>query len=443
MTISLRKRRFDRRRVNGSNRFATTVVYMRWRAVFAIGCSSLSTTEVRAESYDLGGTVHGLYASRMRKVDCASTPSCGLPLAEERLQLKLSGASEATVNSSFLATVDLVADHVTREARFEPREIYADISTGSVTIRAGRQLLTWGIGDYVFVNDVFPKNWESFFLGRPPEYLKEPSTALRAIFPYFDFVLVPVFQADVLPTAQRFSYSDGLPANIQRDFDTPRPAFDNLEAAVRISAALSRWDLSWYGSRGFYRSPALSAASASTSVPSTLSFIYPRLNTVGFSIQGPLLDGLIGFEAAYYDSVDNRKGTNPLIDNSEFRALGSYSQPLWTDASLGIQLLFQGMVNYDNYVSSHPKGSAGIDRLRWTATARFTQLLFRQLLQFNLFAFAGITDEDAYVIPSLRYAVTDALTVEAAGNIFLGEGETTFGRFRRNTNLMLGMHYGF
>jgi hypothetical protein len=33
-------------------------------------------------------------------------------------------------------------------------------------------IITWGVGDLLFINDVFPKDWESFFSGRPPEYLK-------------------------------------------------------------------------------------------------------------------------------------------------------------------------------------------------------------------------------------------------------------------------------
>ncbi len=47
------------------------------------------------------------------------------------------------------------------------------------SITLGRQILTWGTGDLVFINDLFPKDWVSFFIGRDVEYLKAPSDALK------------------------------------------------------------------------------------------------------------------------------------------------------------------------------------------------------------------------------------------------------------------------
>ncbi|MBI2840173.1 MAG: hypothetical protein HYX75_17795 [Acidobacteria bacterium] len=46
--------------------------------------------------------------------------------------------------------------------------------TGRVTSEkppAGRSR-RGGVGDLLFINDVFPKDWVSFFAGRPMEYLK-------------------------------------------------------------------------------------------------------------------------------------------------------------------------------------------------------------------------------------------------------------------------------
>ena len=402
-----------------------------------------STTEALAD-VQTNGNVYALYSIRTRNVDCDQTPSCALPLAEERFQLKMSGSSESTVASSFLGTVDFVADHVTHSTRVEPRQIYADLTWRSLTVRGGWQLITWGIGDYVFVNDIFPKNFESFFLGRPTEYLKEPSGALRITAPHIDFVLLPVFEPDHLPSPLRFAYADPLPPDAIRTFSTPSAAIENAEAALRLPGTLGRWDVALYGYRGFSRSPALaSPPQPPADVPQTLVFRYPRLNTAGASVEGPLFGGLFGVEGAYYDSEDDRAGSNPFIDNSEVRALASYTHPLWEDASIGVQALSQTMMNYDEYAAVAVPGFPTLKRTRWTGTLRFTQLLVQQLVQFNFFAFVGITEHDAYLIPSLRYALTDNLSVEAVGNVFLGEGETSFGRFRHNSNVRLGMQYGF
>ena len=82
----------------------------------------------------------------------------------------------------------------TREAllRFSPSE--------NSDLYLGRQVLTWGTGDRVFLNDLFPKDWVSFFAGREMEYLKAPSDALK--FSYFnqlaniDLVWTPKFDPD-------------------------------------------------------------------------------------------------------------------------------------------------------------------------------------------------------------------------------------------------------
>ena len=98
-----------------------------WRTAGVVGLAAfVAAGQARAE-VQMNGNVYALYAARLRTVDCGQTPSCGLPLAEERLQLKASGATESAAASSFLATVDLVADQVDHTARIEPREIYADL----------------------------------------------------------------------------------------------------------------------------------------------------------------------------------------------------------------------------------------------------------------------------------------------------------------------------
>jgi len=64
---------------------------------------------------------------------------------------------------------DLLGDLVTEEGDFDLRE--ANIftrPTDFMDVKVGRQILTWGTGDLVFINDLFPKDWQSFFIGRNP-----------------------------------------------------------------------------------------------------------------------------------------------------------------------------------------------------------------------------------------------------------------------------------
>ena len=77
-------------------------------------------------------------------------------------------------------------------------------------VRAGRQVLTWGTGDLLFLNDLFPKDFVSFFVGRDDEYLKAPANALRLTFysslVNLDLVATPVFEPDRSITGERLSF---------------------------------------------------------------------------------------------------------------------------------------------------------------------------------------------------------------------------------------------
>ena len=115
-------------------------------------------------------------------------------LGEERVQLTVA-ASVPDGRGSFSAKSDLVHDAVTSESSVEVREAYLDLGFGPLGARVGRQIVTWGTGDLLFVNDLFPKDWVALFAGRPLEYLKLGSDAVK-----FDWYLEGIgFETVVSP----------------------------------------------------------------------------------------------------------------------------------------------------------------------------------------------------------------------------------------------------
>ena len=76
--------------------------------------------------------------------------------------------------------VDILADEVRQdETEVIVREGYVKFNAfdNNLEVRAGRQPTTWGTGDLLFINDLFPKDYVSFFVGRDDEYLKSPRRA--------------------------------------------------------------------------------------------------------------------------------------------------------------------------------------------------------------------------------------------------------------------------
>ena len=90
--------------------------------------------------------------------------------SEERVQLKFEASQDPF---RLYIKEDAFYDHLDREAHAELREGYAELySGGTWDARVGRQIVTWGLGDLLFINGVLPKDYEAFFSGRPLEYLK-------------------------------------------------------------------------------------------------------------------------------------------------------------------------------------------------------------------------------------------------------------------------------
>jgi hypothetical protein len=419
----------------------------RARAVItALGALGLTLTSVAsARAADIGGFAQVNYAARISGAPCDTAGPCDFLLGEERLQLKLEGTS-GQGRSGFAAKVDLFQDAVENRAGLEVREAFVDLTGKHAALRVGRQIVTWGVGDLLFVNDVFPKDWVALFTGRPMEYLKVGSDALKVdLHPgAFDaeIVVLPILQPDRLPTGDRFILADPFPPGLPRREEQKDRSLANAELAGRISHYLSDWGLSLYGARTFYRTPAM--AVDDLAAPTVVHVFYPRLNTYGASATGSFLNGVASLEGGYLDSREDRDGTNPAIENSMVKGLAGYSYPLWRDASLNLQGYLEWSLDYRAYRATLPPGFPARDERRWLATVRFTQLMRNQTLTGSLFAFWSVTDHDGYLIPSARYAATDNVWVEIGGNVFVArDSRTMFGTLDKNDNVYATIRYSF
>lgn len=391
---------------------------------------------------ELGGFVQANYAARTTGGDESATGE--FPLGEERLQLKLEGYSEGG-STAYLGKVDLFHDAVLNESDVEVREAYVDLFWGSVALRAGRQIITWGVGDLLFLNDILPKDWLALFTGRPLQYLKIGSDALKIdLYPgpfSSELVVAPFFEPDRYPTTERLILADPLPPDLPRREEQKERSFENVELAGKVSFYIADWEAAGYLSRTFYRSPA--ATLDDPDAPTGALFFFPRMNIYGGSVAGGFQGGVLSLEGAYYDSREDRTGTDLTIENSQAKGLVGYSYPLWEDATLGFQGFLEWMMDYDAYQQSLPPGVSAREEQRWTVTTRFRQLLLHQTLSLGFFAFWGVTEQDAYVIPSIRYSFTDELWAEVGANVFLGdEPQTMFGALDRNDNIYLTLRHG-
>lgn len=416
-----------------------------WVVVFLLPAAVLAEEEAAPSAFDEFSPpeIHGFYEVRGGYRTQNDRHEKDMSVMETRLQLELSTFTDW---ADFKLKGDLLGDLVQEEGDFDFREgwVFAR-PTDTMDIKIGRQILTWGTGDLLFINDLFPKDFQSFFIGRDIDYLKAPSDAAKVSFfnelANIDIVYTPQFDPDRHITGDYLSYwNSNLGRRAGRDVlvrpERPDRWFEDDEIAVRLYHDFSGNELAFYGYQGFWKSPAGQTPAGRA--------IFPDLNVAGASLRGQLGPGIGSTEVGYYDSADDRSGKDPLINNSEMRYLVGYTQEVAPELTAGIQYYVEQMLDYSAYRRTLPPTLPARDHYRQVATVRLTKLLLNQNLQLSLFTFYSPTDSDAHLRPSLHYKATDNLAFETGANIFFGRYDhTQFAQLEDNTNIYAAVRYSF
>lgn len=399
---------------------------------------------------EIHGFIEAVWAGKLQSSD---TKHEAYNLLEQRFQLKFNHSfkkdflAEYSTRLSFKGEF-LVDEYFSGKTDFDIREAAISLSPLSwIDVKFGRQILTWGTGDYLFINDVFPKDYISFFTGRNDEYLKKPSEAIK--FSFFNevaninLVLIPSFTPNTIPAGDRLSFFDTFQRGIagrtsDRHLQEPYKDLQDAEIALRAYRTIESYEAALYFYKGYYRMPRGYLSEARRVL------FYPRLNVYGASLRGPVFSGIGNMEAGYYDSRQDRQGDNRLIENSSFKIMAGYEKDLGNDWRAGVQYFYEQTLRYDQYRDALLSQDFFWDEHRHLLTWRLTKLLLNQTLKLGFFAFFSPSDSDAYLRPSIEYDVNDRLKISLGANFPIGPNDQTeFASMRQNSNVYLRARYSF
>ena len=405
---------------------------------------SLANSSLAASFWDRFSTpeVHGFLEGRS---GCRTQPD---PHEKESSVLETRLQGELSTQADFVQIKykgDLWYDGILEQTLYDTREAWIFLRPATfLDITAGRQVLTWGTGDLVFLNDLFPKDWQSFFIGRDTEYLKAPSDSVKissfSDFLNADFVFTPCFTSDRFITGKYISYWDGAAGRhagneSELNYNTPNQWFIDAEYSARLYQTVGAYELAGYGYSGFWKNPG--------GIASMGEHVFPRLQVYGTSIRGPVAGGIGNIEVAYYNSIEDLAGRDPNINNSEVRYLVGFAREIARDLNGSVQYYVEQLLDYQNYrkkfEGSHPR-----DELRHVLTLQLTKLLMNQNLELCLAGYWSPSDRDAYLRPKIIYKWTDHLKQEVGANIFVGQRDyTMFGQYKADTNVYTALRYSF
>ncbi len=373
-------------------------------------------------------------------------------MANRRFRLKTSKVGD---KGGVYAKVDFIRDEVIDRTYIDIRELRLQYRLFDwMDLSVGRQVSTWGVGDMVFINDLFPKNWNANFSGRDMESMKDSSTSLRATA-YFggltlDVVYHPKFTPDTTPTGCYFSIFDpnsgGLIANPGPcDGDAKSGYVSNRakdgEIAASLKTRIGSQEVALYGYHGFYKNPR-----GMQVVDGMLMPYYPGLTAVGASTEGQIGPGIFSAEVGYYDSREDRDGVNPLIENSMFKWLVGYRMDLSAHLGFGLQWYQERMMKYGEYEQSMGMSPYRKKGAHNTFTMRLTYKAMQETLWVSVFSYYRPQDKDSFTRLDITKRLGNHFSVTAGAAIFTGEQyyeDREFGMLRHDDNVYVRFKYNF
>jgi hypothetical protein len=334
---------------------------------------------------------------------------------------------------------DLRYDDVVEGWQLDLRELTASKTLGEhIDVKLGRQVLTWGTGDLLFLNDLYAKDWQAFFSGLDEEYLKAPVNALKVSYfgakANLDLAWIPYFEGDNYINGERFSYFSPQSGSIvSTEFDADAPHDDAL--AARVFGQIGSAEYALYGYWGYTGQPLAADNSGNPA--------FARLNAYGASLLRPLGSGLVNVEVSYHDMQDQNGGdvSQPM---DKTMALAGYQQELIANLTLGVQYQWEHKLDYDAWADNYPYSDYLEDEDRHLITLRLNYRALQEKLSLSLMSFYSPSDEDYYLRPQVSYRFNDHWLLASGLNLLDGQDEYTFfGQMADNSNAWTRVRYSY
>lgn len=302
---------------------------------------------------------------------------------------------------------------------FQLREAYAYYSDEHWDLRAGRQIIAWGVADGLRLTDIISPMDYTEFLAQDYDDIRIPVGGLRLRYSRekwcAELVVVPVSSFFELPTDDTNPWSVGpIPIG-----DEPSHRLCNMEYGGRLSFFLSGIDFSLSALHTWNKQPVICGGMGQ----------YRRMTMLGadcslplgrFVLRGEVAEYLNEAQAAASQDVPRAASTNALL------GIDWYAGNEW---SLSAQYAHK-------YVSSGERRNTGL------ATFRISKDLLRNTLALQSFAYIDVTNGGIYNRLSADYALNDQLHATLGYDYFHAD-RGSFTVYDNNSEVFLKLKYSF
>ncbi len=290
---------------------------------------------------------------------------------------------------------------------FQLREAYAYWGDSQWDIRAGKQIISWGVADGLRVTDLISPMDYSEFLAQDYDDIRVPVGALRVRYLHdawsLEAVAVPVAEFFKLPTDAANPWSVGLlPPEVR-----PDASLKNMEYGARFNCSLSGVDFSLMALRSWSKMPELQVDHIG----------YHRVNVVGGDVSVPF--GNFVFRGEVADNVDDH-GEH---QGNALAGLDWYPGDDWN-------------------LSAQFNQTFGAGEETSLATLRISKALLNNTLTLSTFAYADVKDWGVFNRLSADWAATDQIHVLLGYDLFYADGGM-FLSYAHNSEVWIKLKYSF
>jgi len=361
--------------------------------------------------------------------------------SRSRLRLELNVSRGETY---LFASLNAIHNQIIPEkGGIQLREAFMQHTGANWDLKAGRQIITWGVADGLRVTDLISPMDYTEFLAQDYDDIRVPVNALRLSYSGMtgkaEVVFVPVAEFFILPVADHNPWSVfskiGIPFRLEPEA-TPAKKFANSEVGGRFSLFLRGLDVSISALHSWNKMPVFNQ-SFTAGDTLLLQPRYARMNLLGLDCAIPVRQMVVRMElAGYFGELQELDAPADPDENQRYDAFNSligidwYPGGEWT---LTGQYLHKRILEYQSDLSV-PENTE-------LMTCGISKKL-ANTLYLSMFTYFDWNNRGAFCRTSGDYALSDQIHLIAGYDWFYGD-KGTFGMFRDNSEWWGKMKFSF
>ena len=336
-------------------------------------------------------------------------------------------------------------------------EVWADYTESFWGIRIGRQKSAWGKADGIDITNVLCPSDMSSIAAMISDDSKLPVDAIRLSLSGNQFTAdaywIPFFTPAALPAE----------TGAQLVIEKPELAIWNGEYGLKLSGYFSTLDLSLYAFYGWDDMPFVDYTVDFQNMSPLVSASgkYERMAMIGADAALPVGETVLRLEAAFFPQRYFQKQAENVVEETITNltiAMANSAEPAPVDSSekhnqlsalAGIDWMPEGWTLTAQYYCDLVLGDIELlertDAYMHGITLSLSKNLLNETLELSLSALLGLNDFDSMISPSVKYSLSDQISLAAMAYIFIPgpEREGKYGAYKDLSSIGIKAKFSF